>query len=234
MAVVVIILTLAAIAVCCTGVGILVCCIAWLKRSESVWTKAEKEEIELVKKERKNEELHVGYLKTKEAKLHKQTGFTNLRAYEIPVSATGITSTGLAAKSVEITQNAAYIETHHLAHTQEDNLQVADIKSTSNTEIKAVQNAAYKPTQSHTTEPGHASSVSTDESVYTYISSEEANSTMNMASNVAYLCSHHHTLDVIYEETLPDSDISRDRTQAGHNSAYNLNVHAYTKSETML
>ena len=230
MAVVVIILTLAAIAVCCTGVGILVCCIAWLKRSESVWTKAEKEDIEIVKKETKKEELHVGHLKTK-AELHKQTGFTNLRAYEIPVSATGITSTGLAAKSVEIAQNAAYIETRHLAHIQEDNLQVADIKSTNNTEIKAVQNAAYKPTHSHTTEPGHTSSVSTDESVYTYISSEEANSAMKMASNVAYLRSHHHTLDVIYEETPPDSAISRDRT---HNSAHNLNVHAYTKSETTL
>ena len=48
-------LTLAAIAVCCTGVGILVCCVAWLRRSESVWTKAEKEE-EITKQMKKEKE----------------------------------------------------------------------------------------------------------------------------------------------------------------------------------
>ena len=237
MVVLVVLLSLAAVAVCCTGVGILVCCIAWLKRSESVWTKAEREDIELAKTERKKGELHVGHLMTK-AELHKQIGFTNLTAYEIPVSTTGITSRGPTANSVEIVQNEAYIDTRCLAHIQEDNSQVADIKSTSYTEIKAVQNVAYKPTNSHTTEPTHAygtSSGSVDESLYTYISSEQANSAaMNMASNVAYIRSHHRPLDVIYEETRPDGGISRDRTQAGHNRDYNLNVHAHTKSETTL
>ena len=225
-------LTLAAIAVCCTGVAILACCVAWLKRSESVWTKAEKKEMETVKKERKKGEP--GRLKTKVESLNKQTGFTtNLTAYEIPVRSTGITNTSRpAASSVEIAQNESYIEMRHLTHIQEDGsqVQVADVKGTTNTEIKTVQNTSYRPTHSHTTEQGHTSSANTDESTYTYISSEEANCAimMNMASNVAYqhVCSEsrQHTLDVIYEETPPESVISRDKTQAPHN----------TRSETLL
>ena len=223
-------LTLAAIAVCGTGVAILACCVAWLKRSESVWTKAEKEEIRPVKKERKKEEP--GCLKTKVESL-KQTGFTNLTAYEIPVRSTGITNTsGPAANSVEIAQNEDYIQMHHLTHIQEDGsqVQVADVKGTANSEIKTVQNTSYRPTHSHTTEQGHTSSANTDESMYTYISSEEANcaTMMNMASNVAYqhVCSEscQHTLDVIYEETPPESVVSSDKTRAPHN----------TRSETLL
>ena len=238
-------LTLAAVAVCCTGVGILVCCVAWLKRSESVWTKAEKEEE--IKKQTKKEEQR--YLKTK-LKQQRQTRFANVSAYEIPVSVKNTSglapnsveihiaqnTAGLPANNVEIAQNEAYIETRHPAHFQ---AQAADRKSTtcSTTEIRAVQNTSYQPTYSPTAEPGHVHRPSTtdDDSVYTYISSEQGSSVvMNMASNVAYIRSHHQhtTLDVIYEET---SVASQDKTQARQNSSdCNLNTRAYTKSETTL
>lgn len=229
-------LSLAGIAVCCTGVGILLCCIVWLKHSESVWTKAEKEEE--MKTQTKKEEL--GHLKTKR-ELYKRTGFTNMRAYEIPVRSSGTTSTGLAANSVETAQNEAYTETRHLVHTQlyDSQINVTDINGTSNTEIKTVQNTSYKPTtHSQTTGQGQTSNGSTDdESMYTYISSDQVNSVpaINIASNVAYIRSYHqHTLDVIYEETQPDSVASRDKTQAQSDSDYNSNACAYTKSETLL
>ena len=245
-------LTLAAIAVCCTGVGILVCCVAWLKRSESVWTKAEKEE-EIKKQTKKEEQRHS---KTK-LKQHRQTRFANVSAYEVPDSVKNTSglapnsveihvaqnTSGLPANNVEIDQNEAYIATRHPAHFQEHNSQAADRKTgttCSTMEIRAVQNTSYQPTYSLTTEPGHVHrpSATDDDSVYTYISSEQGSSVvMNMASNVAYIRSHHQhtTLDVIYEETQPDSVASQDKTQARQNSSdCNLNTRAYTKSETTL
>ena len=226
-------LTLAAIAVCCTGVGILVCCVAWLKRSESVWTKAEKEE-EIKKQTKKEEQRH------SKIKQHRQTRFANVSAYEVPVSVKN--TSGLSANNVEIDQNEVHIATRHPAHFQEHHSQAADRKSTtySTTEIRAVQNTSYQPTYSPTAEPGHVHrpSATDDDSVYTYVSDEQGSSVvMNMASNVAYIRSHHQhtTLDVIYEETQPDSVASQDKTQARQNSSdCDLNTHAYTKSEITL
>ena len=245
-------LTLAAIAVCCTGVGILVCCVAWLRRSESVWTKAEKEEE--IKKKTKKEEQRCSKTKLKQ---HRRTRFANVSAYEVPVSIRNTSgpaansvqvhvaqnTSGLAANNMETAQNEAYIETRHLVHYQEHNSQAANRKSTtcSTMEIRAVQNTSYEPKHSSITEPGHVyrPSASDDDLVYTYITSEQENSAvMNMASNVAYIHSHHQhtTLDVIYEETQSDSIASRDNTQAWQNSSdCNLNTRAYTtKSETTL
>lgn len=240
-----------------TGVGVLVCCVVWLKRSESIWTKAEQEEEKIVKRKRKQNGPGLKAVKIKaDSELPKQTGFKNSTAnsYSCDVHVQAYTTdsaikhTDQATNSMEIAQNEAYSEIHHpvqiqedtSAHIQEENSsQEANVTNKSNTEIKADQNVAYKSTHCHTKQSGHTSSASADESEYTYISSEQANSAMiSMARNVAYLRSHHHTtLDVIYEENQSNGAISRDRrTQAGHNSDYNLNVHehAHTKSETLV
>ena len=250
--VVVVVAPLLAVLAVCTGVGILVCCVVWMKRSESIWTKAEREEEKRVKKQ-KGPDLKIAKIKA-DSELSKQKGFKNSTAssyhYDVHVPAyttdSAIQSTDQTTNSMETAQNEAYIETRHLTHIEENTSQAADtsnsrqaasVTSTSNTEIKTAQNAAYKKTYSYTTELGQNSSGSADESMYTYISNEQVRSAMKVTHNVAYIRSHHHaTLDVIYEENQLDSVISRDRTQAGQNNGHNLNVnvHAYPKSETML
>ena len=245
----VVIILISVVAVCGTGVGILVCCLAWMRRSESVWTKAELKEMKLLKRdqqrERKKGPQQVEAAKTKE-ELPQHRGLATRTArdsYDTPVNVVGNTvmnvSTDLGTSNSMVTaRNEAYIKTPHQVHIQGNTIQAANSShsATNNKEIKTVQNAAYVKTHDHATELGHNSGTSADASPYTYpyMSNGQTDCDIGMASNIAYLRSHHHhPLDVIYEERQPDSvrGLTRqDRTYAEHSS----NLNAHTKSETML
>ena len=241
-AVVVVLSLLTVIAVCGSGVGILICCVLWIKHSESVWTKAEREGMKRVKRGKRNGAPRQLKPAKTNTELLKQTGFTNLTAnlkhsnYDTRTRKT----TEQRTNSTEMAQNETYAETRHQEHIiQEDTCtsQLANNTSDSNRAIETVQNALYCTTvHIPATELGHSNSVDSMHSLVGREQGDKENTTIKTASNVAYVYSHNSSgLDVIYEELPEDSVTSKIRVQkGGKDHKLNEYVNVHSRSETTL